>query len=168
MVGRNWTVYEDDFWAIDEALTDFVENAYCRGVALIDRTGQLITTVGDFPEFDLDSFASLAAADFAANRELAALVGETDFSTLVHQGASQGLYFQMVADRVILAALFDRGTTLGLVRFQAKRAARSLGNVLEDLFEKIDSGSVEESEGVAMGAGFADEAEAEFDNLFGE
>jgi predicted regulator of Ras-like GTPase activity (Roadblock/LC7/MglB family) len=168
MVGRNWAVYEDDFWAIDETLTDFVEEAYCRGVALIDRTGQLITTVGDFPEIDLDSFGSLAAADFAANRELAALVGETDFSTLVHQGATQGLYFQMVSDRVILAALFDKGTTLGLVRYQAKRAAARLGDILEDLFNKIETGSMEDVEEVALGAGFAEEAEAEFDSLFGD
>jgi predicted regulator of Ras-like GTPase activity (Roadblock/LC7/MglB family) len=168
MVGRNWAVYEDDFWSIDETLTDFVEDAYCRGVALIDRTGQIITTVGDFPEFDLDSFGSLAAADFAANRELAALVGETDFSTLVHQGSTQGLYFQLVADRVILAALFDKGTTLGLVRFQAKRATRRLDDILEDLFNKIETGSMEDVEEVALGAGFADEAEAEFDSLFGD
>jgi predicted regulator of Ras-like GTPase activity (Roadblock/LC7/MglB family) len=168
MVGRNWAVYEEDFWAIDECLNDFTSHAYCRGVALIDRTGQLITTVGDFPDLDLDSFASLAAADFAANRELAALVGETDFSTLVHQGGDRGLYFQLMADRVIMAALFDRTTTLGLVRFQAKRTARRLERILEELFEKIDSGGLEDVEEVALGAGFADEAEAEFDSLFGD
>jgi predicted regulator of Ras-like GTPase activity (Roadblock/LC7/MglB family) len=168
MVGRNWAVYEEDFWAIDESLTGFLDNSYCRGAALIDRTGQLVTTVGDFPDIDLDSFASLAAADFAANRELAALVGETDFSTLVHQGGEQGLYFQMVSDRVILAALFDRSTTLGLVRFQAKRATRRLEEVLDDLMQKIEGGGMEDVEEIALGAGFADEAEAEFDNLFGE
>ena len=168
MVGRNWAVYEDDFWAIDECLNKFVSGSYCRGVALIDRTGQLITTIGDFPDIDLDAFASLAAADFAANRELATLVGETDFSTLVHQGADHGLYFQLIADRVILAGLFDKATTLGLVRFQAKRAARRLGTILDELFDKIGSGGLEDVEDVALGAGFAEEAGAEFDSLFGD
>jgi predicted regulator of Ras-like GTPase activity (Roadblock/LC7/MglB family) len=167
MVGRNWALYEEDFWGIDDALGGFLGGSYCRGVALIDKTGQLITTAGDFPDLDLDSFASLAAADFAANRELAALVGETDFRTLVHQGADAGLYLQMMADRVILAALFDKSTTLGLVRFQAKRASERLTTILEGLFAKIQSGGLEDAE-VVVGAGFAEEAEAELDGLFGD
>ncbi len=167
MVGRNWALYEEDFWGIDEALDRFLSGSYCRGVALIDKTGQLITTVGAFPEFDLDAFASLAAADFAANRELAALVGETDFKTLVHQGADSGLYLQMMADRVILAAVYDKTTTLGLVRFQAKKVATRLEAILDSLFAKIQAGGVEEMEPV-IGAGFAEAAEAELDGLFGD
>jgi predicted regulator of Ras-like GTPase activity (Roadblock/LC7/MglB family) len=167
MVGRNWALYEEDFWGIDDALATFLNGSYCSGVALIDKTGQLITTVGDLPDLDLDSFASLAAADFAANRELAALVGETDFRTLVHQGANAGLYLQMMADRVILAALFDKTTTLGLVRFQAKRVTERLTKILEGLFAKIQSGGLEDSESV-VGVGFAAEAEAELDGLFGD
>ncbi len=167
MVGRNWALYEDDFWGIDEALQSFLSGSFCRGVALIDKTGQLITTVGAFPEFDLDSFASLAAADFAANRELAALVGETDFRTLVHQGADSGLYLHMMAERVILAALFDKTTTLGLVRFQAKRVSSRLEAILESLFAKIQAGGAEDMESV-VGAGFAEAAEAELDGLFGD
>jgi predicted regulator of Ras-like GTPase activity (Roadblock/LC7/MglB family) len=167
MVGRNWALYEEDFWGIDEALSNFLAGSFCRGVALIDRTGQLITTVGDFPDLDLDSFASLAAADFAANRELAALVGETDFRTLVHQGVDSGLYLQMMADRVILAALFDKRTTLGLVRFQAKRVASKLTTILEGLFAKIQAGGFDDSE-AAVGAGFAEAAEAELDGLLGD
>ncbi len=167
MVGRNWALYEEDFWGIDESLQSFLSGSYCRGVALVDKTGQLITTVGALPEFDLDSFASLAAADFAANRELALLVGETDFNTLVHQGAGSGLYLQMMANRVILAALYDKKTTLGLVRFQAKRVATRLETILDNLFAKIQAGSGDEMEPV-VGAGFAAAAEAELDGLFSE
>jgi len=167
MVGRNWALYEEDFWGIDESLQSFLAGSYCRGVALVDKTGQLITTVGAFPDFDLDSFASLAAADFAANRELALLVGERDFNTLVHQGAGSGLYLQMMANRVILAALYDKKTTLGLVRFQAKRVATRLETILDGLFAKIQAGQVEEMEPV-VGAGFAAAAEAELDGLFGD
>lgn len=168
MVGRNWALYEEDFWGIDEALGGFLSGSSCRGVALIDNTGQLITTVGDFPEIDLDSFSSLAAADFAANRELAALVGETDFRTLVHQGIGSGLYLQMMADRVILAALFDNTTTLGLVRFHAKRASARLTEILEGLFAKIQAGGLDNVAEAAVGAGFAAEAEAELDGMFGD
>ncbi len=168
MVGRNWALYEEDFWGIDEALGAFLAGSSCRGVALIDKTGQLITTVGEFPEVDLDAFSSLAAADFAANRELAALVGEADFRTLVHQGAESGLYLQMMAERVVLAALFDSTTTLGLVRYHAKRTSARLTAILESLFAKIQAGGLDDVGEAAVGAGFAEEAEAELDGLFGD
>ena len=168
MVGRNWALYEEDFWGIDQTLQGFLSGSSSKGVALIDKTGQLITTVGDFPEIDLDAFSSLAAADFAANRELAALVGETDFRTLVHQGAESGLYLQMMAERVILAALFDSRTTLGLVRFQAKRASVRLTDILTTLFAKIQAGGLDDIGEAAVGVGFAEEAEAELDGLFGD
>ncbi len=168
MVGRNWAVYEEDFYAIDDCLCHFVANSHSCGVALIDRTGQLITTAGDFPDCDMDSFASLAAADFAANRELATLVGEADFRTLVHQGGKKGLYSQLIGDRVILVALFDSRTTLGLVRFQVKRADEELAGVLGGLFEKIEESGMADVEDAALGVGFADEVEAEFDSIFGD
>jgi hypothetical protein len=78
-----------------------------------------------------------------------------------------GLYLQMMADRVILAALFDKRTTLGLVRFQAKRVATKLTSILEGLFAKIQAGGFDDSE-AAVGAGFAEAAEAELDGLLGD
>ena len=64
MVGRNWALYEEDFWGIDEALGRFLNGSYCRGVALIDKTGQLITgtymdytmpRADDVPSFTVDT-----------------------------------------------------------------------------------------------------------------
>jgi hypothetical protein len=85
----------------------------------------------------------------------------------VHQGTGAGLYLQLMADRVILAAIYDKTTTLGLVRFQAKRVAVRLEAILDSLFAKIQAGGDEALEPV-VGAGFAAAADAELDGLFGE
>jgi hypothetical protein len=74
----------------------------------------------------------------------------------------------MMADRVILAALFDNSTTLGLVRFHAKRTSVRLTEILEALFAKIQAGGLDDVGETAVGAGFAEEAEAELDGLFGD
>ena len=47
----------------------------------MDRTGQLVATVGEQPHFDPTAFATLTAADFSANDQLARLIGETDFNS---------------------------------------------------------------------------------------
>jgi predicted regulator of Ras-like GTPase activity (Roadblock/LC7/MglB family) len=132
---------------------------------LIDKTGQLINSIGEPPGFDVTSFSSLAADDFAANEQLAQMVGATDFATLVHQGAKDSLFLQLISNRVILVVLFDRKTSLGLVRLKARRASDDLLNVLQRLFDKLQYRN-EESALPSLGADFAAEAENEIDSLF--
>ena len=83
---------------------------------------QLVATVGEQPNFDPTAFATLTAADFSANDQLARLIGESDFNTLFHQGEKESMYLADVARRVILVVLFDNRTTLGLVRLKMKLA----------------------------------------------
>ena len=165
MVKGNWALFEEDFWAINQILQTLMRSASSRSVMLIDKTGQLINSIGEPPGFDVTSFSSLAAADFAANAQLAEMVGETDFSTLVHQGTKESLFLQVIADRVILVILFDRKSSLGLVRLKARRAAVDLVNVLQRLFDKLQYRN-EEVVQPALGPDFAAAADNEIDSLF--
>jgi predicted regulator of Ras-like GTPase activity (Roadblock/LC7/MglB family) len=165
MVKGNWAVFEEDFWSINAILQTLMRSASARSVMLIDKTGQLINSIGEPPGFDITSFSSLAAADFAANAQLAEMVGEKDFATLVHQGESESLYLSMIANRVILVVLFDRKTSLGLVRLKARRAGDDLVAVLNKLFDKLQYRN-EEIASTTLGADFAAEAESEIDSLF--
>jgi len=167
MVKGNWALFEEDFWSINAILQTLMRSASARSVMLIDKTGQLINSIGEPPGFDVTSFSSLAAADFAANAQLAEMVGEKDFATLVHQGQNDSLYLSMIANRVILVVLFDKKTSLGLVRLKARRAGDELMGVLSQLFDKLQYRN-EEMTATALGADFAAEAESEIDSLFRE
>ncbi|MBU1950643.1 MAG: roadblock/LC7 domain-containing protein, partial [Candidatus Eisenbacteria bacterium] len=84
--------------------------------------GRLLTMVGTvIPQFDITSFVSLSASDFAANRELARLLGEETFHDLFHQGERHGVYITQICDGMLMAVLFDRSTTLGLVRHSIRK-----------------------------------------------
>lgn len=165
MVKGNWALFEEDFWAINTILQALIQGASARSVMLIDKTGQLVSSIGEPPGFDVTSFASLTAADFAANQQLAEMVGEQDFATLVHQGTNESLYLHLIANRVILVILFDRKTSLGLVRLKARRAAEELLTVLNRLFDKLQYKN-EEISSATLGAEFTAEAESEIDHLF--
>ena len=69
-----WTLFENDFRSIDQVLNELLEKTNALSAHLVDRSGQLITTAGRTGDFDATAFASLVAADFTANAELALLL----------------------------------------------------------------------------------------------
>src|SRR5687768_10862617 len=88
----SWSFTEDDFNAITQTLQRFLYDANARCALLVDRSGQLVATVGEQPTFDPTAFATLTAADFSANDQLAKLIGENDFQSLFHQGEKESMY----------------------------------------------------------------------------
>ncbi len=165
MVRAEWAIFEEDYWAINNVLEDLLKSSRAGNVLLIDRTGQLISQVGPEVDFDLTSFASLCAADFEANYQLAKLIGENDFSTLFHQGAKDSMYLGKIAKGVVLVVLFSKSTTLGLVRLRVKRAVEELNLVILKLYEKLEYRNEEYDQ---FDDNFTEEVEAEIDNLFAD
>jgi predicted regulator of Ras-like GTPase activity (Roadblock/LC7/MglB family) len=137
----SWSFTEDDFGAITSALERFLTDCNARSALLVDRSGQLVATVGERPTFDPTAFATLTAADFSANDQLAKLIGENDFQSLFHQGEKESMYLADVARRVILVVLFDNRTTLGLVRLKMKQTVSELTQLFEKVFSRAQ-GSV--------------------------
>jgi predicted regulator of Ras-like GTPase activity (Roadblock/LC7/MglB family) len=152
----SWSFTEDDFGAITHSLQRFLHECNARCCLLVDRTGQLVATVGEQPKFDPTAFATLTAADFSANDQLARLIGETDFNSLFHQGEKESMYLADVARRVILVVIFDNRTTLGLVRLKMKHTVDELSKLIEQVFQR----------GAASGPGFLAGADDEIDKLF--
>ena len=155
----SWTFTQDDQNAITELLQRFLHDTSARCALLVDRSGQLVTTVGERPSFDPTAFATLTAADFSANDQLARLIGESDFSSLFHQGERESMLLADVARKVILVVLFDTRTTLGLVRLRMRATVDDLARVLEGIFARSGSPG---AGGPAILAG----ADDEIDRLF--
>jgi predicted regulator of Ras-like GTPase activity (Roadblock/LC7/MglB family) len=137
----SWSFTEEDFGAITESLQAFLKESNARCALLVDRTGQLVATVGEKPKFDPTTFATLTAADFSANDQLAKLIGENDFNSLFHQGEKESMYLADVARKVILVVLFDNRTTLGLVRLKMKEVVVELAKLFEVMFARGAKGS---------------------------
>ena len=159
-----WTLFESDFRTIDQVLSELLERTNALSVHLVDRSGQLITTAGRTGDFDATAFASLIAADFTANAELVRLMGEEGVSAVVSEGPTRTVYSCLLADRVILCTVFDRRSSLGLVRFRANRAVGALDPIFRGLFEKVGV----PSETVPDAGEFAAAAGREVDALFGD
>ncbi|HMA42374.1 MAG TPA: roadblock/LC7 domain-containing protein, partial [Gemmatimonadales bacterium] len=157
----SWSFQEGDARRIQQILAQFLADSGARTALIVDRTGQLVATVGEPPAFDPTAFATLTAADFSANDQLARMLGEPEFGALFHQGERESMYLADIARRVILVVLFDNRTTLGLVKLRVRAAVQELNQVFTDMFgrPRTDAPQVE--------TGFLGDAEDEIDKLFG-
>ena len=157
----SWSFREEDSTRIHAILNEFLRESHARTGLIVDRTGQMISIVGEEPAFDPTAFASLTAADFSANDQLARMIGEPEFGSLFHQGEKESMYLADIARRVILVVLFDNRTTLGLVKLRVKNAVVELNRVFEDMFSRT-GGTPPKVE-----TDFVGDAEDEIDRLFG-
>ena len=161
----SWSFLPQDLEQLDRLLLTFLDATNARCALLVDRSGQLLTFAGDGLTFDGTAFASLAAADFAASDQLAQLLGEDEFKALYHQGAKDSMYLVDIHGRAILAALFNGGTTLGLIRL----TTRNLLPEIETLFQIVsERGARAPEQSQYFDSGWLSEAEGEIDKLFAE
>ena len=158
-----WTLFENDFRSIDRVLNALLDRTNALSVHLVDRSGQLITTAGRIGDFDATAFASLIAADFTANAEVSQLLGEDGVTAVVSESKGRSVYSCMLAGRIIMATVFDRRSSLGIVRFRTQKAIRELDGVFRNLFEKV--GIIEPMLATPQ---YAAAAEQEVDALFGD
>ncbi|MCB9637890.1 MAG: roadblock/LC7 domain-containing protein [Myxococcales bacterium] len=143
-----------------KAITDrLTRDANAKVVFLIDKNGLLISSSGDVQNLDTTSLGSLAAGNIAATTGLAQLLGEREFSNLFHEGERDNIHLTIVDSRVILVLIFDKRSSLGLVRLRVKRTCEELKRV----FDEMEKDNQKEE-----GSIFDDISEDDIDNLFAD
>ena len=137
---------EPEYEALLSALRKLLVDASAKVVFLVDKDGTLLASAGDAVGFDTTSLASLAAGNIAATGGLANLIGEKEFSILFHEGERDNMHLSVVADRLILVIVFDRRSSVGLVRLRVRQATARLTAVMAVALAASDAelGEVEE------------------------
>nr|MBN2276710.1 roadblock/LC7 domain-containing protein [candidate division Zixibacteria bacterium] len=132
----NLIIYEEEIEKIDSILARMLKGAEAKCALLVDKDGHLITRQGFTHSLDTTALAALLAGSFASTKEIARLVGESEFSVLFHQGKKDHIHMSLVGDRSILAVIFDDRTTIGMVRLYAKETAIDLARIFVSLKAK--------------------------------
>jgi predicted regulator of Ras-like GTPase activity (Roadblock/LC7/MglB family) len=125
-------IADADAAQIQAALERFLADAGCAAAMLIDRGGESIAIAGTARAFDMVSIAALAAGAFSSSAPLARLLGEREFSVLIHEGVKESLHVSTVDDGSILLAIFDERTTVGMVRAFAREVSTNIGAILAE------------------------------------
>ena len=134
----SWTLTPEDEQALRQGMERLLQETSAHSALLVDRGGQLLVQAGTAPPppFDVTTFSTLTAADFSANDQLARLLGETDFTSLFHQGERESMLVADIARRAILVVLFDDNTTLGLVRLRLRPVTEELARIVEAMVSR--------------------------------
>lgn len=139
-MSAEFVLYEEEFKQLEEAIRRLRQEANARAVFLIDANGQQIAASGETEQFDTTSLASLTAGNVATTDGLAKLVGEREFSVLLHEGQRDHIHISVPANRAILVVIFDDRSSLGLVRLRVKRSVADLERIFEALLMKFREG----------------------------
>jgi predicted regulator of Ras-like GTPase activity (Roadblock/LC7/MglB family) len=128
--------YAEDVNKINAVLDEFLAESQARAALLVDRDGHLVTRKGLTGSFDPDSLAALVAGSFASTREMAKLLGESEFTVVFHQGKDQNIHLGLVAERSLLVVIFDDRTTVGMVRVYCQELTNRIGEILKAAAER--------------------------------
>src|SRR4030066_434562 len=138
MTGSDLVMYDNEFQKIDEELQRLHQQANANVVFLVDKNGQLIASAGDTHNIDTTSLASLTAGNIAATGGIARLLGEKEFTILFHEGEKDNIHISLIGQRIILVVIFDRRSSLGLVRLRVKKASESLVRIFDEINQKVE------------------------------
>lgn len=154
-------MYDEELKKINQVSDKLLREANAKVIFLVDKNGQLITSIGETEHLDTTSLASLTAGNIAATGGLAKLIGEKEFSILFHEGEKDNIHISIVGGRVILVVIFDQRSSLGLVRLRVKKAADELGTIFDELAVK----AAQEDQNAGPSP-FAEITDDDIDNLF--
>ncbi len=154
----HFILHEKEYNEFQSVLKKLLTDAYAKVVFLVDKNGSLLSSTGETSDFDTTAIASLAAGNIAATGGLATLIGEKEFSILFHEGERDNMHISVIENRLILVVIFDRRSSVGLVRLRVRRAGEEGGRILK---------GEDEAAGEEEGGGVIEElTESDIESLF--
>lgn len=152
-------LFDEEYQQIVQICDALHHDASAKAVFLVDKNGQLLGSSTESSGIDTTSLASLTAGNIAATSGLAQLLGESEFSIQIHEGARDNVHITLVGHRVILVTIFNERSSLGLVRLRVRKTTKELEKVLDVIEAKAkEQGS----------SAFSELTDDDIDNLFGD
>lgn len=123
--------YKDTIDQIELLLTEYIKLSKAKSVFFIDKEGHLITNTGEAADVNPETLAALIAGSFAATKELARVLGESEFNAMSQKGRKDSLNMVLVGNRSILAVVYDQTTTAGMVELYCKDLSLKIAKILD-------------------------------------
>jgi predicted regulator of Ras-like GTPase activity (Roadblock/LC7/MglB family) len=127
---------EETAGSINGVLRQLIKDSQATSGCVLDRAGQII--VWDGPAYDGQrmQLGALIAGTYASTREVARILQEAGFRTLLQEGAREKIFTEAVGEQWLVSLIFGKHTALGLVKVLCNRATMDLQQVLISAMER--------------------------------
>jgi predicted regulator of Ras-like GTPase activity (Roadblock/LC7/MglB family) len=133
---KDMILFPEDIERLNAVLAPLVTKAKLLLAVLINRDGRILTHQGVLDKIDIVSLAALVAGNTASTLAIANLMGETEFSTMYHQGKDRNIYIDGLEENTFLAVVFDDQTNIDRVKVFIRQFERQIKEALRFVYEK--------------------------------
>lgn len=116
---------------MDEALETLLVDSKAKCALVIDRTGVILSSAGDFHPISKDNMGAVAAGVVAALNTMVSRATTPEVSVKFYGSDIDKIHFVVIADRFVLCMLHSRNTTTGQVRSAAKTFSTFIVPIIE-------------------------------------
>ena len=133
---KDMILFPEDIERLNTVLAPLVAKAKLLLAVCINRDGRVLTHQGSLEQVDIVSLAALVAGNTASTLAIANLVGETEFSTMYHQGKDKNIYIDAIDENTFLSVVFDDQTNIDRVKVFIRQFERQLKEALRMVYDK--------------------------------
>ena len=131
---------------MDTALEVLLDESKAKCAMVIDRTGCILSSAGDFHPLSQDNMGAVAAGVVAAINTMVARASSPEVSVKFYGAEIDKIHFQLLADRLILCMMHSRHTTTGQVRAAGKAFCTQIVPILQkDKGNEVDGANLAKS-----------------------
>jgi predicted regulator of Ras-like GTPase activity (Roadblock/LC7/MglB family) len=133
---KDMILFPEDIDGLNAVLAPLVLKAKLLLAVLINRDGRILTNQGGLEHIDIVSLAALVAGNTASTLAIANLMGETEFTTMYHQGKDKNIFIDAIEENTFLAVVFDDQTNIDRVKVFVRQFERQLKEALKAVYDK--------------------------------
>jgi predicted regulator of Ras-like GTPase activity (Roadblock/LC7/MglB family) len=135
---KDMILFPEDIDRLNLILEQLTVKANLLLAVLINKDGRLLTYQGSLEKIDTVSMAALVAGNSASTLAIANLMGETEFSTMYHQGKDRHIFISVVDENTFLCLVFDDRTNIDRVKVFARQFDRQIKTALKQVYDKTE------------------------------
>jgi predicted regulator of Ras-like GTPase activity (Roadblock/LC7/MglB family) len=133
MLKGNKILQPEDLKKMNEIMSGLKKQTKSFIILIVDDSGQLITSTEGDSSVDPILLGTLTAGNFGATNELARLIGESEFTLVLHEGNKENIHMLAIGSFGILVVIFGNDAPIGLIRMYSKKAVKKLEPILKGM-----------------------------------
>jgi predicted regulator of Ras-like GTPase activity (Roadblock/LC7/MglB family) len=117
---------------ITTLLNELQSETNAKSILLVEKSGQHLAMVGEESPHVM-ALAALVVGAFSSTREIARLLGESEFKTMFQQGSKLNIFISLLESQDLITVIFDERTTLGMIKLKTQQMTKNVSDEIRTM-----------------------------------